>query len=357
MAGFRPELLVCFKTVDLDQARLLDLRVPLKVHYSPDDVSNPVNVSPDYLQHEAAWDLVVTTKSYNVAEVRARSGARSVFVWSAFDPAWHHRAARRGDERLVGFIGNWRPDRQALVERLHQEHGSSFLLAGEGCGSALARAAPSRPPPGRLRCRVLARGRADTSQGHVLLNSDNRDLHTCRSLEVPAAGGLVVGERTVEHQALLDEGTECLLWDSPEELDDHLRRLASEPATAERLALAGWRRIRSSGHRYVDRAREIGDALGVAPLPGGRTWPSSRADHRLRLPRGDGGARRPPRGACSEGCSWRRPSTGPSFASSAGRRSSCSCPRRRGSTTRSPTRAWWWPARTRAACARCCPWS
>lgn len=265
----KPDLLFCFKTVHLPQSTLLDLGVPLSVHYSPDDVSNPVNISDDYLAHEGDWSLVVTTKSYNVPEIQARSGATASFVRSAYDPAWHHRCARRHvPTHTVGFIGNCRPDRQPLIERLVHEHGRSFLLAGEGWdrrSAPLRRHGPHRPVYGEDFSHAVARTRANL----VLLNADNRDLHTCRSLEVPAAGGLVVGQRTTEHQELLVDGRECLLWDDEDELDDHLRRLEREPALAGRLALAGWRRVVSSGHSYADRAKEIAAVLEAGPS--GRT--------------------------------------------------------------------------------------
>jgi spore maturation protein CgeB len=91
----------------------------------------------------------------------------------------------------------------------------------------------------------------------VLLNSDNRDTHTCRTFEVPAAGGLFVGERTPEHLDLLDDGTEALLFSGEEEMQELLGRCRSNPADVAAIAAAGYRRIVGGGHRYVDRAQEI----------------------------------------------------------------------------------------------------
>jgi spore maturation protein CgeB len=91
----------------------------------------------------------------------------------------------------------------------------------------------------------------------VLLNSDNRDTHTCRTFEVPAAGGLFVGERTAEHAELLDDTTECFLFSGTGELHDILDRCAAEPDKVAAVAAAGHRRVVADGHRYVDRAREI----------------------------------------------------------------------------------------------------
>jgi spore maturation protein CgeB len=98
---------------------------------------------------------------------------------------------------------------------------------------------------------------ASVTANLVLLNSDNRDTHTCRTFEVPAAGGLFVGERTDEHAALLDDGVECLLFSDADELHEHLRWCDERPDLACKVAELGHRRIVRGGHRYVDRAGQI----------------------------------------------------------------------------------------------------
>ncbi|MCX4093216.1 CgeB family protein [Nocardia sp. alder85J] len=261
-ADFAPDVLFAFKAVHLDQQRLLSVPARVRIHYSPDDVSNPENTSPAYLAHEAGWDLIVTTKRHNITELRDR-GARAVtYVASAYDPAWHRPCARRGGDRfLVGFIGARRPDRTGLLVDLAREHRARLAVYGPGW----------RREPGLLRAGATVRGPvygehfsvavAATTANLVLLNSANRDTHTCRSFEIPAAGGLFVGERTDEHAALLAEDSECFLFSGDAELREILDRCARHPGQAAKVAEAGYRRIVSGGHRYVDRAREIIDAI------------------------------------------------------------------------------------------------
>ncbi|WP_280266007.1 CgeB family protein [Nocardia wallacei] len=262
-ADFAPDMVFAFKAVHLDQARLLAVPAARHVHYSPDDVTNPENISADYLAHEAEWDLIVTTKRHNVPELRER-GVRSVaFVASAYDPAWHRPAARRGGDRfLAGFIGACRPDRRGLLVDLAREYGAALAVYGPGW---------RRVPP-LWRTGAAVRGPvygedfsvavAAVTANLVLLNSANRDTHTCRSYEIPAAGGLFVGERTEEHAALLAEDAECFLFSSPAELHEILDRCARHPDRALEVAAAGHRRITTGRHRYVDRAREIVEAIG-----------------------------------------------------------------------------------------------
>ncbi|MFJ4657376.1 glycosyltransferase [Nocardia sp. NPDC088792] len=262
-AAFAPDVLFAFKAVHLDQQRLLDTPARLHVHYSPDDVSNPYNTSPAYLAHESRWDLIVTTKQHNVEELRAR-GARAVkFVRSAYDPALHHLTARRRARRfLVGFIGAVRPDREDLLVALARKHHGDMLLRGPGWRRVRALWQTGAQVGGAVYGEHFSAAVAAVTANLVLLNSDNRDTHTCRTFEVPAAGGLFVGERTAEHAELLQDEDECLLFSDHDELHEILARCAAHPEQAAKVAEAGYRRITGGGHRYADRAREITTALG-----------------------------------------------------------------------------------------------
>jgi hypothetical protein len=270
-ASFRPDLLFCFRTIHLDQSRLLTTPAGMHVHYSPDDVSNPCNTTGPYLANENRWDLVVTTKRHNVSELLARGARRVQFVFSAYDPAWHKPSARRDPRNfLLGFIGNCRSDRRDITVRLARCYGERMLIRGPGWRRVpelrRSHAVVDGPVYGEHFSAAVASIRANL----VFLNSDNRDTHTCRTFEIPAAGGLFVGQRTSEHQELLAEGHECLLFSDEDELTEILRWCDLNPDRAREIAEAGLRRIVTGRHRYVDRAREIVDTLdnGFGDRPG-----------------------------------------------------------------------------------------
>lgn len=261
-ATFKPDMLFGFKTINLDQERLLTTSADLHVHYSPDDVANPYNLSPSYLEFESKWDLIVTTKRHNVGELHERGAASVKFVLSAYDPAWHHLSARRvSTQYAVGFIGACRPDRRDSVVRLARRHRGQMLIRGPGWRRVpqlqLTHAAVGGPVYGEHFSATVSTIAANL----VFLNSDNRDTHTCRTFEVPAAGGLFVGERTDEHDALFADRKECFLFSDTEELDDILTWCSRNPAHASKVAEAGRIKTVEGRHRYVDRACEIIDAL------------------------------------------------------------------------------------------------
>lgn len=255
---FAPDMLFGFKSIHLDQARLLAVPAALRVHYSPDDVGNPYNTTADYLAHENAWDLVVTTKRHNVPELQARGARQVKFVRSAYDPAWHRPCAKRGARQyLVGFIGARRPDRSELMTRLGNEYRENLLVRGPGWRRMPALQSTGATIGGAVYGDHFASTVASVTANLVLLNSDNRDTHTCRTFEIPASGGLFVGERTVEHAELLNEGTECLLFSDEAELREILHWCARHPAQTTKIAEAGHLRVTREPHRYVDRAQEI----------------------------------------------------------------------------------------------------
>ncbi|MBY6349075.1 CgeB family protein [Rhodococcoides corynebacterioides] len=259
---FRPDMLFCFRTVHLDQDRLLALPAAVRVHYSPDDVANPYNTTPEYLRRERDWDLVVTTKEHNVPELAERGARETLFVLSAYDPAWHRPTARRSPQEFtVGFVGACRPDRRDFVTDLARTHGARMAVLGPGWRRVPALRATSAHLGGAVYGEEFSNAVASIGANLVLLNSDNRDTHTCRTFEVPAAGGLFVGERTHEHARLLDDGTECRLFSTPEELAEILAWAETEPDKARDMAERGRSRIVADGHAYVDRAREITAAI------------------------------------------------------------------------------------------------
>lgn len=262
-AELHPDMVFVFKGVHLDQSRLLATPAPLHVHYSPDDVSNPVNTTPEYLALESQWDLVVTTKRHNVPELIDRGARETLFVRSAYDPAWHHRCARRGSRQfLTGFIGACRPDRRDSVVSLARAHGAQMMVSGPGWQQVRQLRSTRAKLSGPVYGEQFSIAVASITANLVFLNSDNRDTHTCRTFEVPAAGGLFVGERTGEHAELLADRTEAFLFSDRDELDEILDWCAANPEAAARVAEAGHRTITRGGHRYADRAREIIDAIG-----------------------------------------------------------------------------------------------
>ncbi len=81
-----------------------------------------------------------------------------------------------------------------------------------------------------------------------LLSKENRDLHTSRSMEIPALGAVFCAERTSEHMSLYDDGVEAVFWSTPEECAAACHRLLAEEAYRKAVARRGRERVQRNGH-------------------------------------------------------------------------------------------------------------
>ena len=227
------------------------------VGYSPDDTKNPGNSSRTFRQGLPLYDLYVTTKSYNVPELRELGAREPFFVDNSYDPDTHRplELSARELERYaarVGFVGSFEEDRAEQMRRLATD-GIEVSIWGAGWEEF------SLPHPNlRVRRRELpgldySRAINATEINLAFLRKVNRDLQTTRSIEIPACGAFMLAERTHEHLALFDEGVEAEFFSSYDELLEKCRHYLDNPEKRRRIAQAGLARCRRD--RYDNEGR------------------------------------------------------------------------------------------------------
>jgi hypothetical protein len=242
----------------------------LFIGFSADDMAARHNRSHDFDRHLDLYDAFLTTKSYNVAELNAAGCQRVVYLANSFDPGTHrpmageHRAQQFGAP--VSFVGTFERARGASLRKL-AEAGIPIRI----WGSFWRRW--GRPPGGAI---VEGRDVIGTDYARVISESDinlcflrklNRDLQTTRSVEIPAAGGFMLAERTDEHCDLFEEGVEAEFFGSDEELIDKCRHYLAHPDQRKKIAQAGRLRCVNSGYDYRSRLAEVLRALDVIVRP------------------------------------------------------------------------------------------
>lgn len=258
-----PDLLWVEKGLALEPGTLRALRARWPracfVNYSPDDQFNPRNQSRQWLAGLSLYDLHVTTKSFNVAELR-EAGARDVcHVAKGYSPEVHRphevtpalRARLGGD---VGFVG-WPEAARERSMRFLARNGVPVRVWGPW---PRRKSGPNLRVEGRpLWADEYARALSATRINLGFLRRVNRDRHTTRSVEIPACGGFLLAERTDEHLELFREGVEAEFFASDDELLEKVRwYLAHEEARA-RIAANGLRRCRESGYDYDHQLRVV----------------------------------------------------------------------------------------------------
>lgn len=260
-----PDLIWIDKGLTIEPATLAALRErwpeAYLLAYSGDDMFNPRNQSAAWRAGLRLYDTHVTTKSFNVEELLA-AGARDVlFVDKGYSPEVHRPLpvspadrARLGGE--VGFIG-WPEGARARSMRHLARHGIRVRVWGPW---PVWERRPNLTIEGRpLWSDDYARAISAFDINLCFLRKVNRDRQTTRSVEIPASGGFMLGERTEEHERLFREGVEADYFSSDDELLAKVRHHLAHPEERRRIAAAGLERCRSGGYSYADRITTILD--------------------------------------------------------------------------------------------------
>lgn len=253
----------------LDQLRALQPRARF-VTYSPDDMLNPANQSPRYLRSIGRYDLHITTKSYNVAELEQLGAKEVLFVDNAFDPAIHRpiELSQEDEARFaaeVGFIGYFEQERAELMYRLAV---AGIPVTVRGPNWRLFK--KSHPLLEVIDTYVgdddYARVLSATKINLGFLRKGNRDLQTTRSVEIPACRAFMLAERTAEHRRLFEEGKEAEFFASFEELLAKCRHYLAHDLERRKIAAAGYRRCHAGYTNTQRLSRMLEHVLGI-PLP------------------------------------------------------------------------------------------
>jgi len=207
-----------------------------------------------YRKAVPVYDLVAVVRQENVGEAQALKAKKvRLVVRSADEVAHAPRVLTEEDHQRwdseVAFIGTWMPGRGAFMAEL-VERGVPLSIRGNRWERA-----PEWPiiqqawkGPGITNDEDYARAIQCAKVCLGLLSKGNRDLHTTRSLEIPALGGLLCAERTVEHQHLYREGEEAVFWSSAEECAQVCRDLLADDTKRQTIALRGRQRCLKNQH-------------------------------------------------------------------------------------------------------------
>ena len=225
------------------------------VNYSIDDPLGNRDAARNkaYRKSVAHYDLCVVMRQHNVAEAKARGAKNILRVYMSADEVAHAPRALTAEDHAkwdsdVLFLGTWMPERGPFLVSLIEQgvpltiRGSSWQRApewpilknywkGPGIyGDDYAKA---------IQCAKVSLG---------LLSKGNRDLHTTRSAEIPALGGLLCAERTTEHTQMYQEGVEALFWDDAAECVAMCKFALENEERRQAIAQAGQARVNKNAH-------------------------------------------------------------------------------------------------------------
>jgi spore maturation protein CgeB len=240
------------------------------VHFSLDDMGHTDLQSTQYLRGISLYDLHVTNKSYNVAELKDMGARAVLFVDNAFCPETHRPITVSDEDRSrfggpVGFIGAFEKERAEAIWFL-ATHGISVRVWG-GWGKGWPKWAASHTSPflkvedHAVFLEDYAKAICSFDINLGFLRKVYRDQQTTRSIEIPACGAFMLAERTGEHQRLLEEGAESEFFASHDELLEKTRYYLAHPEARRKISAAGRERCLGSDYSYDRQVGVVLDAL------------------------------------------------------------------------------------------------
>jgi hypothetical protein len=245
-------------------------RAATVVNYNIDDPLGPRDGARNraYRRCVPLYDLCVVMREVNVAEARVLGAQNVLRVYMSADEVSHApRKLSAYDLQVwsseVLFLGTWFPERGPFLLELIKR-GVPLTIRGTNWSKAPEwEALKPHWKGGALLGDDYAKAIQCAKVNIGLLSMMNRDLHTTRSLEIPALGALLCAQRTSEHLAMYREGEEALFWADPEECAAMCRKALEYKGLRESIARAGHARTKRNGHYNETVLKRILDVAGI----------------------------------------------------------------------------------------------
>lgn len=260
---FRPNIVIVFGAEQvragcLAQIAANDPNVKI-VLYWPDPL---LRLSPSVLDCLCFYDFVFTFSRAQVAALKRLGVKRATWLPLAFDHNLHqcNRLLNGGNDKGadVCFIGNHRPERDALFQQL-----SSYGFVVKIWGSNdWVRSTTNKPL-----MKKLWQGRAIFGQEYArevqraktvvnLVDQTTPGAANMRYFEILGLGGVLLTQFPCELVGEFPEGISCVYFDDTKELIEKLRIVLSDNDRCDKIGRAAEEKIMDA-HTYVHRARQM----------------------------------------------------------------------------------------------------
>ena len=257
----QPAALIATGLAPLDARALEDARrrgMPTTV-FLTDDPWNPAFRSTWFLEALPLYDHVFTPRRSNIGDLERHGCPRVEFLPFGFDPDLFFPDPPPAAEQSqyasdVFFAGGADHDRRPFLAALVAA-GFDVALYGDYWGrfAETRRITRGHATPTQLRHGIAA---AKVCLG--LVRRANRDGHAMRSIEVPAAGGCLLVERTREHEELFGaDGEAVVYFDDIDGMVRATRQLVGDEPRRRRLASRAHEIVWRGGHTYADRLQRL----------------------------------------------------------------------------------------------------
>ncbi len=222
-----------------------------------DDPWNPAHRTARMMEALSGYDLLLTPRRANMAELEALAPGRVKYLPFGYDPRYFHSLGDAEPERLrheVFFAGGADADRVPLMATL-QSAGVNLGLYGD----YWRRYADTRDAfKGYANPEQMADLIHHSAVCLCLVRRANRDGHSMRTYELGGAGACILAEDTGEHRALYgDHGKAVYYFSSDADALAKVRALLADRGERERLRRATRVLFNELEHSYAARLRTL----------------------------------------------------------------------------------------------------
>jgi spore maturation protein CgeB len=231
------------------------------ISYSCDDMMVKFNQSFYYLKSIPYYHYHITTKSYNVEELKKIGAFKVYFFSNAYDSiAYNSSSLSEIDKEKwgadVSFLGGFEYDRFEKMLFLAKS-GIKIKIWGPGWEEKVNIHPNLEINPGWVMDTDAAKVFKSSKINLHFLRKIARDLQTTRSMEIPACKSFMLAERTIEHSNLFVEGEEAEFFDTNEELLYKVNFFLENNIERNTISEKGYLRCNLSGYDYSSRLLEI----------------------------------------------------------------------------------------------------
>ena len=248
------------KSIMLKPSTLKSIRLknPLAkiISVSEDDMFASHNRSVYYDKSLPIYNIVFTTKVYNLIELKTLGAQSTELFLDSFDEDLHRPLSKYSDIKTkkhdVCFVGTFEAERAETMIWLSSK-GIKVTIFGNGWSGLKDKNAnlivKDKPVYGEEYVRVINNSKINLG----FLRKINRDEVTSRTMEINACESFLIAERTSRHNELFIEGKEVEFFSTNEELYEKIQHYLTHDNLISGISKRGRKRCLQSGYDMTNQ--------------------------------------------------------------------------------------------------------
>jgi spore maturation protein CgeB len=250
----KPDILIT-TGVSPVSADTLEFAKKIKVtcaNFSTDDPWNKSHIDKRYLKSIPYYDAIFTPRRVNITDFNKSGAKRVEYLPFAYDPRFIKTENIDNDKKIdVLFVGGGDRDRIAMLLPICRSE-FNVVIHGNYWGNDPSITKSLR---GQVGYQELCKATLKAKINLCLVRRANRDEHVMRSYEIPAIGGFVLAEDTIDHRELY--GDSACYFKTAEDIVVQVRKILNNEHMRSTMSEQCQKKIISENNTYTDRLKTI----------------------------------------------------------------------------------------------------